>query len=133
MIYSEPIIMVQIYLCHFPNFWYFCKIENTSVNTKPSTQVQLSYLFQKRIQYTRTLIGANYSLQFNETRYKFHQIHVPYINLIKINPDSSYKEVIENLPSRLRYGYEDYFSFGVRYSYTLSNKNVSNTHAILIF
>jgi len=106
----------------------FVKIENTSVNTKPSTQVQLSYLFQKRIQYTRTLIGANYSLQFNETRYKFHQIHVPYINLIKINPDSSYKEVIENLPSRLRYGYEDYFSFGVRYSYTLSNKKTYPTY-----
>src|SRR5690606_19745210 len=33
-----------------------------------------------------------------------------------------------NLPSRLRYGYEDYFSFGVRYSYTLSNKKTYPTH-----
>jgi hypothetical protein len=104
----------------------FAKNLKTTVNTKPSTQIQLSYLFQQRIQYNRTLMGANYNIQFNETRYKYHQIQVPYINLIKINPDSTYGEVINQLPSRLRYGYEDYLSVGARYSYTLSNKKKSN-------
>ncbi|HQP89571.1 MAG TPA: BamA/TamA family outer membrane protein [Bacteroidales bacterium] len=104
----------------------FIKNIQTTVNTKPSTQIQLSYLFQKRIQYDRTLIAASYNLQFNETRYKYHQIQVPYINLIKIKPDSAYSEVINSLPSRLRYGYEDYLSVGARYSYTLSNKSKNN-------
>lgn len=87
----------------------------------PQTFFNISYNYQQRPDYTRTIAGSAFGYQWKTSEYKTHRVNVLDINLVKMFAlDSAFLSRIENL--YIRSSYIDHTITAFNYSFTFSTQ-----------
>jgi outer membrane protein assembly factor BamA len=89
----------------------------------PQTLTDLSYNYQKRPDYTRTILRASLGYQWKSSEYTTHRFNVLDLNMVKMFAyDSAFVSRIENL--YIRSSYTDHSISSWNYSYTFNTQNL---------
>lgn len=89
----------------------------------PQTVTDLSYNYQRRPDYTRTILSASLGYQWKSSEYVTHRFNVLDLNMVNIFlPDSAFVSRIENL--YIRSSYTDHSISSWNYSFTLNTQNI---------
>ncbi len=106
----------------FPKFKFPFLPEDFKRRIQASTELNTSFNYQKRPEYTRIIAGAGWkyvwSERRNQTRHIFNLIDVNYVNLLK-SKDNFLDSITNPL---LRYSYEDHLIMRMGYSFYKTNK-----------
>jgi outer membrane protein assembly factor BamA len=98
----------------------------------PKTAFTAGGLFQQRPDYTRYIGNFSLTYDWRETATKQHLL-TPFINVVRIFPDSSFAARIEQFSRPLQTSYKDHFINGIRYTYTLSAKTGKRAKNAMLF
>lgn len=100
----------------------------------PKTQISLSYSYQNRPDYNRTIANMAYGYQWNSkgsSRF-LHSINPVEINLIKVtNQTQAFQDYIENLYQKS--SYSNQFITETNYSFVYNNQDISKKYQNHIF
>lgn len=108
----------------FPSFLFFNKLnKKLSKNSFPKTTVSTLFNFQKRIDFTRYLSNAYLKYEWNEGKYKKHEIHLLDFSFSFITKDSYILSQLDSLPLSDQFRFQDNISSGVRYKFTYNNQH----------
>jgi outer membrane protein assembly factor BamA len=89
----------------------------------PQTMMNLSYNYQKRPDYTRTIIGASLGYQWKSSEYTTHRINLIDLNMVKMFAyDSAFVARIENL--YIKSSYTDHSISAWNYTFTRNTQNI---------
>jgi len=89
----------------------------------PQTLMNLSYNYQRRPDYTRTIIRASLGYQWKTSDFTTHRINFLDLNMVKMFAyDSAFVSRIENL--YIKSSYTDHTITAWNYSFTRSNQNM---------
>ncbi len=120
----------------FPRLFLFKALnDRIRKNAFPKTTISSYFNFQKRTQYTRFLTNASMKYEWNEGKYKKHEISVPDINFSFVTKDSEILTELDKLSPQQRFKFEDAISSGVKYSFTYNNQakpGVRNSDYLLL-
>ncbi len=100
----------------------------------PFTQIGLSFSYQKRPEYTRTISSATFSYLWKSSKSKYisHFISPLEIYSVKIyNFDSAFRDRLSN--SFLRYSYENQLITVINYDFQFSNRDINTLNSFTIF
>ncbi|HWS00711.1 MAG TPA: BamA/TamA family outer membrane protein [Prolixibacteraceae bacterium] len=98
----------------------FLKVNFFEYST-PQTFFNISYNYQKRPDYTRTIARSAFGYQWKSSDYKTHRVNVLDLNLVKMfELDSAFLDRIENL--YIKSSYIDHSITAFNYSYTYSTQ-----------
>jgi hypothetical protein len=91
----------------------------------PTTIFDLSYNFQKRSDFDRSISEFAYSWKFNEDKSKIHQIKWQSFNFVKLDKTAFFEQqlAVQNDPFLLN-SYSDHFSNKFQYIFTFNNQRV---------
>ncbi len=79
----------------------------------PRTDINLSYNYQDRPEYTRNIISASYGYTGNNSKRFFYQVYPLQINIVRLfNLDKDFYNTLANDPF-LRNAYQDHFDLGM--------------------
>lgn len=106
-----------------PRFLLPFKIKRQSRIATPLTSFTAAYNFQKRADYTRTILNFTYGYNWNETVYKKHQISVADVNLVKVFRSPAFERYLLNTGDILiRNSYKDQLIPSTRYSFIFNDQ-----------
>ena len=89
----------------------------------PQTLMSLSYNYQRRPDYTRTIIRASLGYQWKSSDYTMHRINLIDMNMVKMFAyDSAFVSRIENL--YIKSSYTDHSISAWNYTYTRNTQNI---------
>jgi outer membrane protein assembly factor BamA len=89
----------------------------------PQTLTDLSYNYQQRPDYTRTIFRASLGYQWKSSEYVTHRFNILDLNMVKMfSYDSAFISRIENL--YIRSSYTDHSISSWNYSYTFNTQNI---------
>jgi outer membrane translocation and assembly module TamA len=89
----------------------------------PQTLIDVSYNYQNRPDFTRTILRASFGYQWKSSEYTTHRFNVLDLNLVKMFAyDSAFVSRIENL--FIRSSYTDHSISAWNYSYTYNTQNI---------
>lgn len=108
----------------FPKFLIPIRIEGFRRKYNPKTTVALAYNYQRRPDYTRTIVNARLGYTWRSSRFSSHSLFPLDFNLVNIPTVSSgFWEYIEQNPF-LRNSYEDHLIANINYSYTYNQQQL---------
>jgi hypothetical protein len=103
----------------------FLKVNFFEYST-PQTFFNISYNYQKRPDYTRTIGRSAFGYQWKSSHLKAHRVNVLDLNLVKMFAlDSAFLDRIENL--YIKSSYTDHSITAFNYSYTYSTQTLKKT------
>ncbi len=106
-----------------PKFLAPVKTRNFFRYSTPQTLMNLSYNYQRRPDYTRTIIRASFGYQWKSSEYTTHRINLLDLNMVKMFAyDPSFIARIENL--YIKSSYTDHSISSWNYSYTWNTQNI---------
>lgn len=107
----------------FPKFIAPFKSQALFRFSTPQTFFNLAYNYQRRPDYTRSIIRGSYGYQWKSSEYTTHRINLFELNLVKMFAlDSAFVSRIENL--YIKSSYIDHSISALNYSYIFSNQNL---------
>ncbi len=99
----------------FPSFIIPFKIERFRQKYNPKTSIALSYNYQERPDYTRTIASSRFGYVWKSGSYRSHSFFPIDFNLVKIPyVDERFKEIIDQ--TFLKHTYEDHLILNLNYS-----------------
>jgi outer membrane protein assembly factor BamA len=108
----------------FPSFLLFNKInEQLSKNAFPKTTVSTLFNFQKRVDFTRYISNAYLKYDWNEGKYKKHEIHILDFSFSFITKDSPILSQLDSLPLSDQFRFQENISSGIKYKFTYNNQH----------
>tara|TARA_B100000795_G_C22788862_1_gene435932 strand:+ start:58 stop:2328 length:2271 start_codon:yes stop_codon:yes gene_type:complete len=120
----------------FPRFFLFKTInDKIRKNAFPKTTISTYFNYQQRKQYTRFLNNASINYEWNEGKYKKHEISIPDINISLVSKDSKILKDLDKLTLQQKFKFEDAISSGIKYSFTYNNQSnpkVKNSDYLLL-
>ena len=118
----------------FPKFLLPFDQENFAKRYVPKTTTSLSYNFQQRPDYTRTILNTTLNYWFKESETKSHSIQPLSLSQVKINKSQSFQNRLDSVGNRaLTASYEDNFITSVMYSFVFNNQVVKSGASYQIF
>lgn len=106
-----------------PKFLAPLKTKNFFRYSTPQTLMNLSYNYQRRPDYTRTIIRASLGYQWKTSDYTTHRINLIDLNMVKMFAyDSAFVARIENL--YIKSSYTDHSIAAWNYSFTRNTQNI---------
>lgn len=116
----------------FPKFAMPFLSGNFRKRVKATTEVALSFNYQKRPEYTRIIAGAawryNWGNSSNRTRRTFDLLNINYVYLPKRTLD--FLDQIAPTNPLLRYSYEDHFIMNIGYTYYHTNRRLPSAGSV---
>ncbi len=88
----------------------------------PQTLTDLSYNYQRRPDYNRTILRASFGYQWKSSEYVTHRFNILDLNMVKMSNDLAFVSRIENL--YIRSSYTDHSISSWNYSYTWNTQNL---------
>lgn len=108
----------------FPRLFLFTKLtDKIRKNAFPKTTVSTYFNYQQRTQYTRYLTNASMKYEWNEGKYKKHEMSITDINFSFVTKDSEILDQFDDLNSQQKFKFEDAISAGIKYSFTYNNQS----------
>jgi len=93
---------------------------------RPKTTIKTGLNFQQRADYTRYILNSSFGYEWKESESKKHILTPIEISSIKIEPDSSFLEIINSIKDkRIQLSYNDHLSMALRYSFIFNNQKVN--------
>jgi len=106
-----------------PKFLAPLKTKNLFRYSTPQTLMNLSYNYQRRPDYTRTILRASLGYQWKSSEYTTHRVNLVDLNMVKMFAyDSAFVARIENL--YIRSSYTDHSIAAWNYSFTRNTQNI---------
>lgn len=106
-----------------PKFLAPLKTKSLFRYSTPQTLMNLSYNYQRRPDYTRTILRASLGYQWKSSDYTTHRINLIDLNMVKMFAyDSAFVARIENL--YIKSSYTDHSIAAWNYSYTRNTQNI---------
>jgi outer membrane protein assembly factor BamA len=106
-----------------PKFLAPLKTKNFFRYSTPQSLVNLSYNYQRRPDYTRTILRASLGYQWKSSDYTTHRINLIDLNMVKMFAyDSAFVARIENL--YIKSSYTDHSITSWNYSFTRNTQNI---------
>lgn len=107
---------------YFPRLYPF-KQSTGGRNSDPSTIVNLSFNYQKRPDYQRTLSTLGIGYKFKETRFKTHLLNLAEISIIKIKKSAAFEQRLSELNDLfLLSSYRDHLIISSGYTFQYNNQ-----------
>ena len=88
----------------------------------PQTLIDLSYNYQHRPDFTRTILRASFGYQWKSSDYATNRFNLIDLNFVKMADDSAFVSQIENL--FIKSSYTDHTISAWNYSYTYNTQNL---------
>lgn len=108
-----------------PKFLFPTRQERFSKFFRAKTTFNGGLDYQKRPDYTRYITNAAFGYEWKESEYMKHIVYPLEVNFVKINPDSSFAEMINALNDpNLRNSYSDHLIAGLRYSFIFKDQDI---------
>ena len=117
----------------FPTFLLPIRNENFIKKYNPKTTLSLSYNYQQRPDFTRTVANAGFGYSWKETRYKEHILRPFEINYVDIKNDSSSAFISRISGTYLESSYRDHLITLLSYSYIYNNQNIKKNKDFIYF
>ena len=106
-----------------PKFFAPLKTKNLFRFSTPQTLMSLSYNYQRRPDYTRTIFRASLGYQWKSSEYNTHRINLIDLNMVKMFAyDSAFVARIENL--YIKTSYTDHSIAAWNYTFTRNTQNI---------
>ena len=106
-----------------PKFLAPLRTRNLFRYSTPQTLLNLSYNYQRRPDYTRTIFRASFGYQWKSSEYTTHRFNLLDLNMVKMFAyDPSFIARIENL--YIKSSYTDHSIAAWNYSYTWNTQNI---------
>jgi outer membrane protein assembly factor BamA len=107
----------------FPKFLIPFKVESFRKRYNPNTNVAIAYDYQRRPDFTRTVVSSRLTYNWKASRHVWHSVTPIDFNLVNIPKISSdFKSYIEN--TFLKYSYEDHLIINTNYTYIYNQQNL---------
>jgi len=117
-----------------PKFLIPISPENFPKYFRPKTSIKTGFNFQLRPDYTRYILNTSFGYEWKENINKKHILIPIEINTVKIEPDSSFIEIINAIKDkRIQLSYSDHLSMALRYSFIFSNQKSSMLSNFMYF
>ena len=110
----------------FPRLFMLSKINNSiRKNAFPQTTLSSYFNYQQRSQFARYLTNLSLIYEWNEGKYKKHEISIPNVSISFIRKDSKILSTLSdpNISPQQKFKFEDAISTGVTYSFIYNNQN----------
>ncbi|MFA8436951.1 MAG: BamA/TamA family outer membrane protein [Marinifilaceae bacterium] len=102
----------------------FFRTEKFRKSYNPKTSLSLSYNFQRRPDYTRTIANVSFGYFWNSSKFKRHTFNPIELNFVDVlNLDEGFINQINNL--YIRNSFTDHVISTTRYSFVFNNQNVN--------
>ena len=86
----------------FPKFLLPFKWKKLSEYANPKSKISVSYNYQQRPDYTRSILNTSFGYSWRENQFKFHELNPFEVNFVNIyNQDQVFLDRIESLEDRL--------------------------------
>lgn len=106
-----------------PRFWSFLKEESFSKYAIPQTRFTLSYNYQKRPDYTRTIANTQFGYDWKTSAFSSHQLNIIDFNVVHLfSMNKAFLDSIQNL--YIRSSYIDHLILGSNYTYIYNTQNI---------
>jgi outer membrane protein assembly factor BamA len=116
----------------FPTFLLPFKTERFIRKYNPKTSTSISYNYQHRPDYTRSVFQTTFGYNWTSGDFITHIINPLQLNFVKmIDASDEFLEDIED--TYLEYSYEDRLILGVNYSFIFSNQDMKKTKDFVFF
>ncbi|ASB49780.1 translocation and assembly module lipoprotein TamL [Alkalitalea saponilacus] len=107
----------------FPQFLLPVRIERFRQRYNPKTTIAAAYNYQRRPDYTRTIVNARMGYTWRASRYSTHSFFPLDFNLVNIpSVSDAFKAIINE--SFLRYAYEDHLIANLNYTYIYNQQEI---------
>lgn len=100
---------------------------------RPSTNINIGYNWQDRIEYDRIITNMSFGYEWSESQFKNHILYPIDINLIKVNNTPEFDSILANEPKRYQNQYTDHLILGLRYSYIYNNQELNKGKNFMYF
>lgn len=101
-----------------PRFLAPIKRERFSRYFKPKTRLKSGYNFQKRPDYTRTILDLNFGYFWQPTSKTNHILNPIEVSAVQIFPEPEFQEIIDTYDDpRIKYSYQDHLVLGMSYAF----------------
>ncbi|MDC1106421.1 BamA/TamA family outer membrane protein [Prolixibacteraceae bacterium] len=106
-----------------PKFWFPFNTDGWFNYSTPQTQFVMSYNYQQRPDYTRTIVRSGFGYTWKSSQFSSHEVNPLDLYLVRMFAlDPEFVESIENLT--IRSSYTDHSIFAFSYSYTYNTQNM---------
>ncbi len=104
-----------------PKFLVPYNIESFRKKYNPNTNISISYNYQRRPDYTRTIANLSYGYHWRSSKYITHYLILSDLNLIRLpSIDQAFKDTISK--TFLKNSYEDHFILNSAYSWIFNSQ-----------
>ena len=118
----------------FPRFLVPIRQERFPKYFRPKTTVSISYGYEQRPEYRRTLTGFSFGYNWKESETKRHVIYPLDISIIDVVNSPEFQDQIDNEPNdRIRSQYTDHFILALRYSFIFNNQDIRKLKNFVYF
>lgn len=108
----------------FPRLFLMPKITNNiRKNAYPKTTLSSYFNYQQRSQFARYLTNFSLNYEWNEGKYKKHEISIPNVSISFIRKDSKILSTLNDLSPQQKFKFEDAISTGVKYAFIYNNQS----------
>lgn len=112
----------------FPRFFSPFRLERFVQKYSPKTSISISFNYQSRPDYTRSIANGSFSYRWNGSQYLTHTIwplELNYVQIYEKNSSSEFLDSIKNTP--LGYSFEDHLVNVIRYGFELNNQAIGKS------
>jgi outer membrane translocation and assembly module TamA len=112
----------------FPKFFSPFRLESFVKKYSPKTSISVSFNYQSRPDFTRSIANSSFSYRWNGSTYLTHTIWPLELNYIQIYDSLSSAEFLDSIKNtRLGYSFEDHVVNVVRYGFELNNQAIGKS------
>jgi len=116
----------------FPKFLLPFKTEQFIRKYNPKTSTSISYNYQHRPDYTRSVFQTSFGYNWTSGDFITHIINPIQLNFVKmIDATDEFLEEIKD--TYLEYSYEDRLILGINYSFIFTNQDIKKTRDFIFF
>jgi outer membrane protein assembly factor BamA len=116
----------------FPKFLLPFKTEQFIRKYNPKTSTSVSYQYQRRPDYTRSMFQTTFGYNWTQGEFITHIINPVTVNYVKmINASDEFLEEIKD--TYLEFSFEDRLILGVNYSFIYTNQDLQKTRDFIFF
>ncbi len=117
----------------FPKFLLPLKTEQFIKKYSPKTRISLSYNYQRRPDYTRSIVNTSFGYNWQQNKKITHMVNPIEVNFVKLPYSTPSFEARRDSIQYLFYSYQDHLVTVTNYSFIFSNQDINKPNQNFIY